>query len=642
MTSREQTGREQWTDANQRWLVHALAEVRNAFEPGAERSPEPAPATPDQPFALERLCAAFGLTPFERSILLLCAGIELDGALAAIYAAAHGDPTRPYPTFSLALATLPGAHWSALAPAGPLRRWQLVEVAQNGPITQAALRIDERVLHYLAGIDEMDERVAALVEPFTGPFDILASDDAAAQRIAGSWTEAARPFAPVQLCGRDFETRRVIAAAAAARAGLALAIIPLEAIPAGGVDLTRFARLWEREAVLTASALLIECGTHEAPPSSADALRQFLTRTVAPLVVSGRERRPLPARVRSVDLGQPSLDEQREVWESALGDAAQSLNGDLDALAVQFPMAPGTIRACAAEVLGERDEEIAQALWRTCRARSRQRLDELAQRIESRAEWADLVLPPRQTAMLRDVVASVRHRALVCERWGFGRRDWRVFGTAALFHGASGTGKTLAAEVLAGELQLDLYRIDLSGVVSKYIGETEKNLRRLFDAAEESGAVLLFDEADALFGKRSEVRDSHDRYANIEVSYLLQRMETYRGLAILTTNMREALDPAFLRRLRFVVDFPFPGLDERLEIWRRTFPPELPTEGIDVSKLAHLIVAGGNIRNIALSAAYLAADERTSVGMRHLLQAARSEYLKLEKALPGSEVDGWL
>ena len=199
----------------------------------------------------------------------------------------------------------------------------------------------------------------------------------------------------------------------------------------------------------------------------------------------------------------------------------------------------------------------------------------------------------------------------------------------------------MAAEVLASDLRLDLYRIDLSQVVSKYIGETEKNLRRVFDAAEEGGAILLFDEADALFGKRSEVKDSHDRYANIEVSYLLQRMEAYRGLAILTTNMKSALDQAFLRRIRFVVQFPFPDAGQRAEIWRRIFPAATPLDGLDFNRLARLNVAGGNICNIALNAAFLAADAGEPVRMQHLLQAARSEYAKLEKPLTETEIGGW-
>ena len=284
----------------------------------------------------------------------------------------------------------------------------------------------------------------------------------------------------------------------------------------------------------------------------------------------------------------------------------------------------------------------ADRLWDACRAQSRPRLDELAHRIASAASWDDLVLPELQRQTLRDVVVQVRHRAQVYEQWGFAAKSSRGLGISALFAGASGTGKTLAAEVLANELRLDLYRIDLSQVVSKYIGETEKNLRRVFDAAEDGGAVLLFDEADALFGKRSEVKDSHDRYANIEVSYLLQRMEAYRGLAILTSNMKDALDTAFLRRIRFIVTFPFPDGVQRAEIWRRIFPAATPTDGVDVTRLARLNVTGGNIRNIALNAAFLAADAGEPVRMPHLLRAAQIEYAKLEKPLSASEVGDWV
>jgi SpoVK/Ycf46/Vps4 family AAA+-type ATPase len=243
---------------------------------------------------------------------------------------------------------------------------------------------------------------------------------------------------------------------------------------------------------------------------------------------------------------------------------------------------------------------------------------------------------------LREVAIHVRRRRTVYDDWGFAARGRRGLGISALFSGPSGTGKTMAAEVLARELRLDLYRIDLSAVVSKYIGETEKNLRKVFDAAEEGGAILLFDEADALFGKRSEVKDSHDRYANIEVSYLLQRMEAYRGLAILTTNLKDALDTAFLRRLRFLVQFPFPDAAQRADIWRRVFPRETPTEGLNADKLARLSVAGGNIRNIALAAAFLAADEGTPVRMPHLLRAARGELAKIERPFSESEVRGWV
>ncbi len=220
---------------------------------------------------------------------------------------------------------------------------------------------------------------------------------------------------------------------------------------------------------------------------------------------------------------------------------------------------------------------------------------------------------------------------------GFRRKLSLGLGIAALFAGESGTGKTMAAEVLAGHLGLGLYRIDLAGVVSKYIGETEKNLRSIFDAAERGGAILFFDEADALFGKRSEVKDSHDRYANIEVNYLLQRMEDFRGLAILATNRKSSLDSAFVRRLRFIVDFPLPDQSHRLQIWRSVFPQEAELRGIDFPFLSRLEIPGGHIRNIALNAAFMAASEGGPIGMAQVMRSARREYAKMERLVQESE-----
>jgi SpoVK/Ycf46/Vps4 family AAA+-type ATPase len=240
------------------------------------------------------------------------------------------------------------------------------------------------------------------------------------------------------------------------------------------------------------------------------------------------------------------------------------------------------------------------------------------------------------------MATQLRQRAKVYQEWGFAGKGSRGLGISALFHGESGTGKTMAAEVLANQFRLDLYRIDLSAVVSKYIGETEKNLERIFTAAETGGVILLFDEADALFGKRTEVQDSRDRHANVEVSYLLQRMEAYQGLAILTTNLKNALDSAFLRRIRFLVAFPFPEASSRSEIWQRIFPPQTPTQGLDYEKLAQLKVAGGNIRNIAMNAAFTAADTDEPVMMKHILQAAQREYLKLKRLLNDEETKGWI
>ena len=261
----------------------------------------------------------------------------------------------------------------------------------------------------------------------------------------------------------------------------------------------------------------------------------------------------------------------------------------------------------------------------------------LAQRLDVKAVWDDLVLPEEQMSLMKAIAGQVRGRHKVYGDWGFASKMNRGFGITALFAGESGTGKTMAAEVIANDLRLNLYRIDLSAVVSKYIGETEKNLRRLFDAAEQGGAILFFDEADALFGKRSEVKDSHDRYANIEINYLLQRMEAFSGLAILATNQKAALDPAFMRRLRFVVNFQFPGPKERKLIWQKSLPEATPKEALDFDRLSRLSVTGGNIHSIALNAAFQAAQSRQPVGMPLLMNAARIEMRKLDKPFNEAE-----
>jgi ATPase family associated with various cellular activities (AAA)/Winged helix domain, variant len=582
--------------------------------------------------ALGTVAAAFGLSSFERDVLLLCAGVELDASFASTVAAAQADPRRADATFGLALAALPDAHWSALGPGAPLRRWSLVELVGDRP-TASPLRIAERVLHYLAGTPSLEQRLEGLLESLPAPAAPPASRAALADRIEALWAQAEGPLPVIQLCGRDRAGARTALAAACADVGLAAFALRSASVPAAASERVALARLWEREAALANAALLVECEDGEEPERTRSAVA-LIDEVQGVRLLSARD--PIASGTHAlvrIDVDELPEAERRALWLDALGP--QAAEHELEVVVRQFELGAHAIEAASAAV------RLGTAPWDAARAQARPRLDDLAQRIEPAADWDDLVLPEAQRRILEEIAIHVRRRSTVYDTWGFAARGSRGLGIAALFAGASGTGKTMAAEVLAGELALDLYRIDLSSVVSKYIGETEKNLRRVFDAAEEGGAILLFDEADALFGKRSEVKDSHDRYANIEVSYLLQRMESYRGLAILTTNQRNALDPSFLRRLRFVVQFPFPDPSLRAEIWRRIFPARTPTDGLDVEQLARLNVAGGNIRSMALNAAFLAADADEPVGMSHLLCAARTEYAKLEKPLSESEIGGW-
>ena len=263
----------------------------------------------------------------------------------------------------------------------------------------------------------------------------------------------------------------------------------------------------------------------------------------------------------------------------------------------------------------------------------------MARKIAPHYTWGDIVLPADRLQQLHEICNQVKYRARVYDEWGFDRKLSLGKGLNVLFAGPSGTGKTMAAEVLAGELGLDLYKIDLSTVVSKYIGETEKNLAHIFDEAETSNAILFFDEADALFGKRSEVHDSHDRYANIEISYLLQRMEEYDGVAILATNLHKNMDEAFVRRMHFTVEFPFPDQTNRLRIWEKIWPAATPrAPGLDLDLMARCLqITGGSIRNIALAAAFLAADDGQVVNMSHLVRATQREYQKMGKVVVDGE-----
>ena len=622
-----------WTERNHATLLREFAAMRVRL--GEDRVEDYDKSDEEEigerPAAIDALASAFGLSVFERAVLLLCAGMEMEPALAERCAELTGRPQRTAVNFGLAMAVLPESHWSALSPGAPLRRHRLIEMEQGQGLMAAPLRLDERVLHYLAGVNEIDQRLEGMVER-RDSFPWLYEEHwkLTAEIVEAERGSSASAFA-VHLYGDDAQGQEAIATSLAQQVGRTLFVLRMEDTPSVGAEMEQLFTLWAREAVLLPAMLLLQC-EDEMPTASA---RRIAERLEGPVVIASREPMRMHRSVRQVEVNKADPLGQRQMWRAALGESDECADAEVDEVAAHFKLSAETVVRLAQGTPKE-------ALWPACKMVARPRLEALAQRIVPMAGWQDLVLPEMQLQMLQQLAAQSRHKMKVYEQWGFAARGRRGLGLSALFAGPSGTGKTLAAEVLARELGLDLYRIDLSAVVSKYIGETEKNLRQVFDAAETGGGLALFDEADALFGKRAEVKDSHDRYANIEVGYLLQRMESFEGLAILTTNVKAALDKAFQRRLRFIVDFPFPNAEQRVAIWERAFPAETPTEGLDAKRLSSLNMAGGDIRNIAVNAAFLAAERGAPVRMADVLAATRIEAVKSERPLVESEIRGWV
>jgi hypothetical protein len=615
----------------------AVAVARQEMVTLEEKNPPP---------ALSMLAHRLRLAVFDQCVLLLCAAMEWDTRIAGLCAKAQGNPSKPYPTFALALTLFHEySNWDAFSPHSPLRYWRLIAVSPRStqPLNSAALSADERIVNYLKGGNSLDERLAALLDPV-----VFQAADAAlppslrlqADKIIDCLrrAEGAAWLPVIELLGHDTAGKKVIAGQVAQDLQLYLHTLDQRSLPTESDALETFTRLWQRESLLLPLALLIKAD------SAVDAapLRRFLERSSGVVFLDLEDGRLETGRDRfSVEISKPTPEEQEQLWIEVLGGPTEG--GLPQRLAEQFSFAPSEIRRLARQVAEQSPAQCQtaggsdDAVWQLCRRAARSGMEQLAQRLEVKADWEQLILPKEQRDLLDEIIAQVNQRNRVYDDWGFRKRMNRGLGINALFSGESGTGKTMAAEVIAKRLDLDMYRIDLSSVVNKYIGETEKNLRKLFDAAEDSGAILFFDEADALFGKRSEVKDSHDRYANIEVNYLLQRLETYRGLAILASNVRTALDKAFLRRLRFIVDFPFPGPAERERMWRSVFPKETPRGELDFARLAKLNLTGGNIHNVAMNAAFLAAAQGGQVTMQLILDAARTEFRKIER--PFREAD---
>lgn len=595
----------------------------------------PAPLPPAEPrwAPLAGLARRLALDAFATDLVLLLLAGELAPELGAAMAYVHDDAARPWPTLALAgrlFAMPPEEVRCALLPDAPLRRLRVVAIEEqaSGLLPERPLRLEPAVLGWLLGRYAPDPLAAAALDELPAPL----LDAPLAELAETLAARLAEPRAPLRLAlsGPPRSGRRAVATAMAAGLGLRLVTLDLETLAAMGEPAEALVATLSRDAALLDLAYLIEEPTGDRTASGVMALWRLLLRRLEALLVTLQPPgAPVAAGTLAVELDDPGLARRLGLWRLALPEGHAVEEAPLAELAGAIELGPTEI-ARVVEAAAAGPALTAERLRLAARRQAAAAMGGLAERLTPAASFDDLVLPDDTMAHLREIASAARGRARVMGAWGMVPGS-RGQGLAVLFTGPSGTGKTTAAEALAKELDLDLWRIDLAGTVSKWIGETEKNLKRIFDAADGGGAVLFFDEADALFGKRAEVKDARDRFANIEIDDLLQRVERHRGIAILATNRRGDLDPAFMRRLRHVVPFPWPDAPARRRIWAESFPPTTPTAALDLDLLAGMELAGGSIRNIALNAACLAAAEDVPVGMAHIGHAARREHQKLEK-----------
>ncbi len=618
---------------------------------------------------LPRLAALFTLSSFELQAVVICLAPELRRKYDTLYAYVQDDITRKKPSVDLILDLLCSSEeerWRRMAvfsDHGALARHGILHTVEDPRSPSGSsglarfLSLDPRILNFLLGNNDLDEGLGDSIRwarPSAGDAAFIV-DPAARTRLAnllgrhayGS-TSSPRPLT-IYLQGPRGVGKRALASDLCGQFHQPLLVLDLELLRTRKTDAAAAWRAALREIILNNAALYIAPadvlfegqGGNVWLTELAQCLKKFGRLTF----LAGRGPWPVqaplePAALCPVELSLPDVPGRQAVWTRALAQLDSQVDPDwAGELAERFRLTPGQIRDAAnrAEQLSVmRDGEPATTLadlYVASRLQSHHKLGDLAVKLQTHCSWEDIVLPRDRVDQLKEICAQLIHRHRVFRQWGFGEKISRGRGLSVLFFGASGTGKTLAAEVIAHALRLELYRIDLSGVVSKYIGETEKNLARIFQEAEAGNAILFFDEADALFGKRTQVSDAHDRYANIETSYLLQRMEDYEGMAILATNLRDNMDDAFTRRLRFIVEFPFPDAAARREIWRKHLPRQAPVaEELDFEWLGRRFsISGGNIKNIVLNAAFLAAAEGGAITMKHVVRGARREFEKIGK-----------
>jgi len=611
----------------------------------------------------------FGLSGLDVEFLVVCLAVEVDPRFERLYAYLQDDVTKKYASVDLVLNLVCRSleekiaareRFAAGSPLIDRRLLRTVDDPSRGAeaLLARALRVDERIVRHLLDSDASDPRIAGFarciqpsktLDEMVLPEEMKSKLRAVTGEKSSRWRRATLYLRGIYGCGR-----RTTAEALCHELNHSLVCVDLDALlgsHATGADAAL--GLAVREAMLQGAAVYVN-GFEALLAEDKVTLRRSMLRelTLLPGLIflagesSWHPRDEVGEReFIAIAFNRPDFAERSQLWRKELG---QDCSPELDCgeLANKFRLTGGQIKDAvetAWQFARWRDPaspQIAMAdLYESCRIHSSRKLSTLGRKIKPHHTWADIVLPEDRTRQLREICNCVKYRSVVFDQWGFDRKLSLGKGLNVLFAGPSGTGKTMAAEIMAGEVGLDVYKIDLSTIVSKYIGETEKNLARIFAEAETSNAILFFDEAEALFGKRSEVRDSHDRYANIEINYLLQKMEEHEGVVILATNFRKNMDDAFVRRIHFTVEFPLPSEADRRRIWERIWPEETPqSPDLDFEFMARRFeMPGGNIRNVAMAAAFLAASDGGVVNMSHLLHGTRREYQKMGKVVSQGE-----
>lgn len=668
LTGRKQ--RDPHEDAQHQVELGVLAEAVEQVERSIAARTE-ASLRANVPLSLLNLAGLFQLAPFDLDVLLVCLAPELDVKYEKLYAYLQNDVTRKRPSVDLVLNLFCRSldekvkARSRLTNEAPLLRHDLLVFTSEPHHEQQTLlsrfmKLDERIFNFILGIEAADEQLSAFTRRIRHPrvtLEELLLPVELKERLAAFLRRSEREQRAGLPSGEHvlfFEGasgvgKKFAAEALCQHAGTELLIADatlMLATPA--LVESRMTRLF-REARLVGAAVYLDHAEAllDENEQAANARRALLTSVVGSDLTTfigstracDEQLNFNSDRVIKISLPTPEFAERRQLWWTLLDDseARRAPGMEIDGLAARFKFTAGRIRQAILDAkhqallrAPEQAEISSDDLYRAARAQSGQKLSTLARKITPLYTWEDIILPGERLAHLKEVCAHAVHHQRVFGEWGFNLKISRGKGLSVLFVGESGTGKTMAAEIIAGELKLDVYKIDLSCLVSKYIGETEKNLSKIFAEAEQSNAVLFFDEADAIFGKRSEVKDAHDRYANIEVNYLLQRIEDYEGTVILASNFQKNIDEAFTRRIRFIIEFPFPEADDRRRIWQHMFPPHVPlAPDLDWDFLARKMrLTGGNIKNIALNAAFLAANDSGLVGMKQIIYAIKREFQK--------------